>query len=347
MSRTIVRRALQGLKRSGPMRIGEQPKATVVITTKDRKDELRRALRSACTQSASTEVLVIDDGSTDGTAHVAQQEFPQVRLVRSEVSRGLVVQRNRAARLATAPVIFSLDDDAAFSSPHTVEQTLAEFGDPRVGAVAIPYLEPQKANRILQQTPSHDGVWVTDTFIGTAHALRRDVFLELGGYRESLFHQGEESDFCIRMLDAGYLVRVGNADVIYHYESPRRDFRRMDIYGRRNDVLFAWHNVPARFLPLHLATTTLNGLRWGFKTKRLANMIWGLLCGYLACAQYLARRRPVRANTYKLFRRLKQQGPVELERIASISATTGGPAHECGAELWLAVSSDPTRSSES
>ena len=144
------------------------------------------------------------------------------------------------------------------------------------------------------RAPSRDGIWVTDAYVGTAHAMRRDIFLQLGGYRESLFHQGEESDFCIRMLDAGYVVRAGNADVVCHYESPRRDFRRMDIYGRRNDILFAWHNVPARLLPLHLAGTTFNGLRWGLGTKRLANMIRGLLRGYLASARYATCRRPVR-----------------------------------------------------
>ncbi len=303
--------------------MAELPRATAVITTKNRKDELRRALRSAFDQCVPIEVMVIDDGSTDGTAEMVGKEFPRARLQRLENSCGYIVQRNLAARLASAPILFSIDDDAAFSSPRVVEQTLAEFDDLRVGAVAIPYLEPQKADRAIHRAPSQKDVWVTDSFIGTAHAVRRDIFLRLGGYREWLFHQGEESDFCIRMLDAGYVVRVGSADVIYHYESPRRDFRRMDICGRRNDVLFAWHNVPGWFLPSHLAGTTLNGLQCGLSVKRPANMIWGLLRGYLACARYAARRRPVRANTYRLFRRLKHGGPLEMSKIAESLGPVG------------------------
>lgn len=287
----------------------------MVITTKNRKDDLRRALRSACAQWGPIEVLLVDDGSTDGTAEMVQKEFPQVRLVRSENSRGCIVQRNRATRLAAAPVIVSIDDDAAFSSPRVVEQTLQEFEDARVGAVAIPYMEPNKGNRVMQRAPSPGGIWVTDSFVGTAHAVRRDIFLQLGGYREALFHQGEESDFCVRMLDAGYVVRAGSADIIYHYESPRRDFQRMDIYGRRNDVLFAWHNVPGASLPLSLVGTTINGMYCGLRVKRPGNMIWGLLRGYLACARYVGCRRPVKTSTYRLFWRLRHRGPVEIREI--------------------------------
>jgi hypothetical protein len=99
-------------------------------------------------------------------------------------------------------VVFSLDDDAVFSSPFVLEQTLRDFSHPRIGAVAIPYIEPHKANREMQRAPTREDVWITASYIGTAHAVRRDVFLALGGYREHLVHQGEEGDFCIRMLAA-------------------------------------------------------------------------------------------------------------------------------------------------
>ena len=110
-------------------------KASVVITTRNRKDELRTAVRSALQQSAAPEVIVIDDGSTDGTAAMITTEFPGVRLMRHEESRGLIVRRNEGAKLATGDIIFSIDDDAAFSTPEVIAQTLREFGDERIGAV--------------------------------------------------------------------------------------------------------------------------------------------------------------------------------------------------------------------
>jgi GT2 family glycosyltransferase len=270
---------------------------------------------SALSQSVPVEVLVVDDGSTDHTAEMIRTEFPGVRLDRSETSQGYIVQRNRAAQLSKGKIIFSIDDDAIFTSSHTVAQTLAEFDHPRVGAVAIPYIEPHKSPLVHQQTPFKDRIIVTDVFKGTAHALRRDVFLQLGGYREKLVHQGEESDFCVRMLEAGYVVRLGSADLIHHMESPRRDFRRMDFYGRRNDVLFAWHNVPfPHFLP-HLAATSFNGLKTGFNLGRPGRMMRGLLAGYIACAKLWSYRLPISKHIYKLHRELKKGSPKALEEI--------------------------------
>jgi glycosyltransferase involved in cell wall biosynthesis len=293
-------------------------KATVVITTKNRRDELRIALESAIRQSANPEVLVIDDGSTDGTEKMIRTDFPEVRLHRTERSLGYIVQRNRAAALAAGEIILSIDDDAAFSTPSVVEQTLAEFGSPRVGAVAIPYLNVNKENLLLQRAPASDAIYVTSEFVGTAHALRRDLFIALGGYREFLFHQGEERDYCIRMLNSGYLVRLGSSDPIHHFESPRRDFRRMDLYGRRNDVLFAWHNAPLSKLPSHLIGTTLLGMRFGLKVGRPLRMSIGLLRGWAAILHELRRRNPVRPGTYRAMWALRRERGLRVQEIENM-----------------------------
>jgi glycosyltransferase involved in cell wall biosynthesis len=288
---------------------------TVVITTKNRRDDLRKAVQSAVEQTARPQVLVIDDGSTDGTSDMVRSEFPQVMLHRDEQSRGLIVQRNQGARLASGDVIFSIDDDAAFSSPHTVEQTLGEFDHPRVGAVAIPFLNVNKENKLMQRAPGEAGIYVPFEYIGTAHAVLRSIFLQLHGYRAQLFHQGEESDYCVRLLNSGHVVRLGRADPIHHYESPRRDFRRMDLYGRRNDILFAVHNVPFPYLPVHLLMTSAQGVKFGFITGRPLRMMHGLAMGWLASAREIANRQPVDPKVYRLIRRLRRAGMLELCEI--------------------------------
>jgi glycosyltransferase involved in cell wall biosynthesis len=281
--------------------------ATVVLTTKNRRDDLRSALESVTEQrDAAIETIVIDDGSTDGTGEMIRSQFPQVRLERRDVSAGYIVRRNEAARLATAPIIFSIDDDAAFSSPSTVAQTLGEFDAARVGAVAIPFINVNQDDVVRQRAPDDGRLYEMFSYIGTAHAVRRDLFNQLGGYREFFFHQNEEMDFCIRLMDAGYVVRVGRADPIHHFESPKRVRSRMTIYGRRNDILFTMLNVPAIDLPVHLAGTSYKGLAAGIRQGHPVWAIQGLLRGYGAALSRLSLRRPVSRATYKRFRALKR-----------------------------------------
>jgi glycosyltransferase involved in cell wall biosynthesis len=294
--------------------LSPSPAATVVITTKDRRDDLRVAIESCLAQTADLEVLVVDDGSTDGTPEMIRSEYPDVRLHREETSGGYIVRRNQGAELAQGDIVFSIDDDAAFSTPHVVEQTLEAFSHPRVGAVAIPYVDVNRSPTVRQKAPPSAEPHCTFMFRGTAYALRRDLFLNLGGFREHLIHQGEEIDYCIRMLDAGYVVRLCDADIINHYESPRRSFERMDYYGRRNSVLFVWQNVPDSDLALRMAATAANTLRTIAQRKRLVQFVKGTLAGYKACLSGRVERRPVEKKTYELFRALQQSGPFPLEK---------------------------------
>ena len=295
------------------------PEATVCITTKNLVKDLRRALHSVQTQKGvELEVLVIDDGSIDGTADMVATQFPSVRLEKRHESRGLIIRRNEGANLATAPILFSIDDDAEFTGVYTVRDTLMEFDGPLIGAVAIPFIDLLQSTRVQQMAPNSTFVYITDAYVGTAHALRRDVFLKLGGYRAHWIHQGEESDYCIRMLEAGFVVRLGCASPITHYESSLRDRRRMDYYGRRNDVLFVWHNVPIRYLLVHLLGTISNGFKCAFmQAYHPWYMMSGMVAGALGIFRYYSKRHPVSLKTYKLNRLLRKNGPISILQVFS------------------------------
>lgn len=289
--------------------------ATVVITTKNRVVDLCKSIASALNQTARPNVLVIDDGSTDGTTEIVRERFPTVQISRSETSRGLIVQRNRAAQMVETPIIFSIDDDAEFSSPTVVEATLSEFNHPRVGAVSIPFVDINRSPNVCGAAPDRRQVYACYDYVGTAHALRRDIFQALGGYREILFHQGEEEDYCARMLDAGFVTRAGNADPIHHYESPRRSYSRMDFFGARNKVLYAWHNVPFPYLMAHLAATTVFTAAYSRHARRIVTRMRGVIAAYGTIALLRTVRRPVSGATYGLSRELKSRRYIPLEML--------------------------------
>jgi len=288
--------------------------ATVIIATKNRRNDLRRAILSCLNQTAAPEVLILDDGSTDDTPEMVRRDFPTVRYHRDEVSRGATVQRNRGVRLASGTIVFSIDDDAEFVSPHTVAQTLAEFESPLIGVVAVPLINVKTSDRVLQRAPSRDGIFLLDTFWGGSCAMRREAFLRVGGYREYLRMQYEEEDLSIRILDAGYLIRLGNADPVHHYESPVRENRQRDIFGGRNKVLMSWYNVPMPDLLIHLPGTCARTIAFGIKQGHGLRWAQGVAKGFAACIAQFGERRPVKRETYRLFRRLRSSPATTLDR---------------------------------
>jgi GT2 family glycosyltransferase len=233
------------------------PSATVAIVTRYRREELRRALNSAVAQTAACELVVVDDGSDDDTAEMVTAEFPDARLHRSEQSRGIPVQRNQAVRMAGAPIVFFLDDDAIFSSKNIVAQTLPAFDEHDVAAVSIPYLDLIDERLLWRVRPAPPGPpQAVRSFVGCSHAVRRSVFLEMGGYRESMTTYGEESELSLRLLDRAFVVLLGSSDPVHHFRSSIGRSKPRECRARtRNTILTALLFVPARALPGHLFLT--------------------------------------------------------------------------------------------
>ncbi|MGQ0627763.1 MAG: glycosyltransferase family 2 protein [Phycisphaerales bacterium] len=300
-----------------PSPAGSSPfAATVVMATRNRKDELRRAIETSLAQTVPVQVIVNDDGSTDGTGEMVQRDFPMVVYGRSEKPAGSIVNRNKAVRAASSNIIISIDDEASFPSPRTVEQTIREFDDPRVGCVAVPYIDVYKTQDVHKRAPEGSGVWITTYFRGCAAAWRRDYFLSIGGYTEALYHMGEEPELAMRMLNAGWVCRLGGADPVHHFESPNRDPRRILRQQARAQVLMGWINAPLFMLPVHLAGVGIKGVLYGLRARALRQMAGGVWRGYLDCLPNWGLRRPMSAGAYFLYRRLSRSGPRRMDEVA-------------------------------
>ncbi len=267
-------------------------------------------------EGCAYEVVVLDDGSSDGTAKRVHEAFPSASVYRSETSRGLVAQRNFLAAVARGRVVISVDDDDELVDRRTVSRTVADFdaGD-EIGAVAIPYRERTDSGAWVDlQHPRGPGVEVVDTYIGAAYAVRRDVFTALGGFWEHM--RGEEREFCLRMLAAGYVVRLGTAPPLLHRPSPLRSWARKSFNSRRSDVLFAYRHVPTPSLPWHMARATANAALAAATIDRgryAGDMARGYLAGFRALRG--SPRAPVDHAIYALHLRLRRRGPLPLEEV--------------------------------
>lgn len=293
------------------------PRATVAVVTCNRREELRRALASARAQSVACELVVVDDGSEDGTAEIVAAEFPEARLLRAERREGALVGRNRAVAAARAPVVFFLDDDAEFASEHVVAQTLPAFDTAEAGAVSIPNLDDVNGELQWRVRPAPDGAQeVVLTFVGCAHAVRRSAFAEIGGYRESMSNYGEETELALRLLDRGFVVLLGSSDPVHHRRSAIGRSQPREIRSRtRNTFLTALLLTPARALPgyllLLLAYVPIDVLR----DRHPLSFLAGVADGFRDAWRQRAQRRPIGIAAFRVAERLRRHEPLPLQEV--------------------------------
>lgn len=279
--------------------------ASIVVTTRNRRDELTIALESCFAQDYSPlEVLVFDDASADGTSELVRSRFPSARVFRTESHEGLIVLRNRGFRESRGECVFCLDDDAYYSDRGAVTRAMSVFAeDPRVGALALPFIEPRTPAPAPSAPPLAPGAEVR-SYRGCAHAVRRSAALALGGYREYFVHQGEERDLAIRMMDRGYSVAAGAGLPIVHLVSTVRDRARMDYYGVRNTLLFDGLNIPHPYVVPRVLADAAQLFVYKLRVGSAVRRIRYVLAGFGACVSYARHRTPVSRSTYRHFRSL-------------------------------------------
>src|SRR5215218_3691484 len=100
---------------------------TVVFVTYNRKELLFKAIKAACSQTVSIEIIVMDDASNDGTEDMIALHFPYVNYYKSIVSYGPSYQRNEGAKKANSDIIVFLDDDTIVEDKQIIERTIMDF----------------------------------------------------------------------------------------------------------------------------------------------------------------------------------------------------------------------------
>lgn len=274
------------------------------------------------------EVLVYDDASTDNTADAVREQWPQCRVYESTIRTGYIVNRNRGFRDAKAPIVFSLDDDAYFSDSTIVRRILETFRLPKVGAVAIPYVEPlnRRSKSSLDIPLNLQSGTEVRSYVGCAHAIRRDLALELDGYREFFVHQREEAELCLRIRRAGWKIIVGDSAPIVHMVSPKRDNDRVTYYAGRNIILSEMLNAPLPYVVLRPISTSIKFLAYRFSWSSVPLKLRALWAGIGDGLRYRHLRNPVDRSTYQRYWSMVSHGPTEW--AGSIPRAAGGMRDE-------------------
>jgi glycosyltransferase involved in cell wall biosynthesis len=205
------------------------PMFSVVIPTCNRVAKIGRALRSVLVQTMDDyEVIVVDDGSTDGTQELlASLDFARCRVLRNPVNGGVSAARNRGVAEARGEFIAFLDDDDEFRP--TVLAALRErcLADPKpdfLWGVRVIHERAPDGRTISTRvddwrdiSPSVSGSEFLPLTLRLAtsavFAIRRTVFEKVGGFDVSL-KVSEDRDLFITLAEGDYLGAVANAALI-------------------------------------------------------------------------------------------------------------------------------------
>jgi hypothetical protein len=197
-------------------------------------------------QDVRLETIVVDNASTDRSADIVPNEFPNVVLIRNEANRGFAAANNQAAERASGRYLFFLNNDTVVP-PGTVGQ-LARYLDERPHVVAVgPKLMgedglPQRSGRNLPTFGAlmHRSVlpvrWThlyarqyrdyrhsfdpnlsgaVPQLAAAALLVRREAFAQIGGWDESFQFGVEDVDLCLRLAQLGAIHYLADAHVTH------------------------------------------------------------------------------------------------------------------------------------
>lgn len=190
--------------------IVEPPRLCIIIPCFNHGAFLREALASALAiDQPGTEVVVVDDGSTDADTQACWAELerdppPRVRLIR-QANQGVCVARNRAIAATSAPYILSLDADNRVRPDYARAALAILEADPRVGVVYGGYQTFGLRSEEHPASPFDLLDMLLKNRIDNCAVYRRQVWVDVGGYDSGSFSAGyEDWDFWLGAWSKGW-----------------------------------------------------------------------------------------------------------------------------------------------
>ena len=219
------------------------------------------------------EILVVDDGSTDGSEDFLRREFPEVIVLPLDKNQGFAQACNAGFQAARGEIIILLNNDVLVVSKF-LDRLNEHFRDDKVFAVAFCMID-RKTNTVIStptvakmryglivagSTPMDNTSGPSITFLahGGGAAFRKNLFVELKGF-DPLFSPFyyEDIDLSYRAWGSGFQVFYDPECVVWH--SPmstigkKYNKKQIETIHRKNKILFFWKNISQpRLILVHL-----------------------------------------------------------------------------------------------
>lgn len=292
--------------------MGERPSLSVVIPTRDTRALVVRCLESLeCGGPPELEVVVVDDGGTDGTAEAITDRFPDVTVLRNPASRGFTFSANRGIEATVGQVVLLLNSDTevARGGLGALLESFATHQRMGVAGAALSYpdgspqwsfgpaptlpwlialasglppllwrlpgylsLRRRLGPRVGGGSSPHRVTWVS----GAAMAIRRSALEEVGLLDARFEVYAQDLDWCLRARDLGWEVwLIPRFEVLHHHGAT--------IAGDPPGTMLAHHSPEVLWRDLvrvvekrrgkRAAGRATRALRWGLNLRIAARQV--------------------------------------------------------------------------
>ena len=241
---------------------------TVVIATMDRRDNVLTTLDRLAALPERPPVVLVDNGSTDGTADAVRRAHPEVVVL--EPGRNLGAAGRTLGVEAARTELVAFADDDSWWAPGALTRAAEHFaGAPRLGLLAgrilvgpdgrLDPVSREMADSPLPRQPDLPGPSVLG-FVACGAVVRRSAYLSVGGFSRVVFFLGEETLLAQDLAAAGWGVAYADDVVAHHHPGAVGDRTGRARLQARNALVSSWLRRP---LPVTLRHTASYARRSG------------------------------------------------------------------------------------
>jgi GT2 family glycosyltransferase len=281
------------------------------MVTCNRRDEALNALGRLEALPERTAITLVDNNSKDGTAEAVGAKYPDVAVIRLDRNLGAVA-RNLGVALARTPYVAFSDDDSWWAPGALSRAADVMDAHPRLGLVAARILVGEEerldpictamAHSPLPAQPGLPGPPILG-FISCGTVVRRDAFLEAGGFSDLLFFFGEETLLAVDLAESGWSLCYVDDVVAHHHPIARGNWHRRRRLEARNALLSHWLRRP-------LSVAVARTISTAAAARRDKPVRQGLGRAMLVLPKALARRRVVSDEVERRLRLLEKDKPL-------------------------------------
>jgi GT2 family glycosyltransferase len=271
------------------MNTKDDPLVTITVLNYRRRDELSRVLESIRIQTyKNREVIVVDNGSGDGTGEYICGKFPEIKLIALSENSGCA-GRNRGVEAAAGEIVVMLDNDVSFDRPTELETIVRRFAELRCKTVLVFRILRHQTGRLSlrdwchpKSINSHANTEFETYYIAEgACAFRRQEYLHLGGYYEPFLIGGEGWDLALRVIDADMrILYCPDIQVRHSMAEATRSARKPYYYYTRNSIWTAYKDYSGWRRWTFLLYSFAKMLFFCTRPSRVKDVISGTIDGF-------------------------------------------------------------------